>query len=551
MVDATRVFEPGFQVTNAAGTPQSGAVLRFYANTPAGATRTVYSDLGLSTSLGVTVTTNSSGRPAASGGAGAEVVIYTGTTPYAVTAETSAGVSLWSFSNVIGALDTSLFLTNSITAETPVISKTADYTIVDGDQGKVINGNPTGGTFSLILPSAVTVGDGWRVTIRNVGTANQVNIATVSAQTVDGQSSLALTIYLEGLTLVSDGANWHIADTANPGIIARTYNATGGGFSIIGGNLIASVATSILTVAIKTSAGNDPSAAAPVKIVFRGQSAADEEFAVITITAATSIAVPDTATLGTANSTAFRLWFVGFNDAGTFRLGVINCLSGTNIYALGQFPIVSSTAIGTGSDSAHVFYTGSAVTSKPYSVLAYATWESGIGTAGTWSATPTRFQLFGPGVPLPGNTIQSQGNATGVVQTGTTVVPVDNTIPQNTEGDQYMTQAITPTSASNLLEIESQSCFASSANSQKFAMSLFQDSTASAIATAFTGQDNLGIAISSYIKHIILAAQTSETTLKIRIGANNAGTTYFNGSGGTQLYGGVANSFLRVREIMT
>src|SRR3990167_4199492 len=176
MVDATRIFPPGFQVMNSAGTPQSGAVLRFYANTPAGATRTVYSDLGLSTSLGVTVTTNSAGRPAASGGAGAEVVIYTGTTPYAVTAETSAAVALWSFSNVIGALDTSSFLTGTVVASHPVITKTTDYTIVDGNDGYVVNANPTGGAFTLTLPSAVTVGDGWSITIRHSGTANQVKI---------------------------------------------------------------------------------------------------------------------------------------------------------------------------------------------------------------------------------------------------------------------------------------------------------------------------------------------------------------------------------------
>src|SRR5688572_20608476 len=133
MVDAVRVFEPGFQVTNSSGTPQSGAVLRFYAAGTSN-TRTVYSDLGLSSSLGVTVTTNSAGRPAASGGAGAEVIVYTGTTPYKVTAETSAGVALWSFDNVVGALDTSSFLTGTVTAETPVITKTGDYTILTADQ---------------------------------------------------------------------------------------------------------------------------------------------------------------------------------------------------------------------------------------------------------------------------------------------------------------------------------------------------------------------------------------------------------------------------------
>jgi hypothetical protein len=80
-------------------------------------------------------------------------------------------------------------------------------------------------------------------------------------------------------------------------------------------------------------------------------------------------------------------------------------------------------------------------------VLGYATWETGLATPGTWSAGPTRIQLFGAGEPLPGDILQVQRTDTGVVATGTTLIPFDNTPPQNTEGDQYMSQAITPSSA--------------------------------------------------------------------------------------------------------
>ena len=66
-----------------------------------------------------------------------------------------------------------------------------------------------------------------------------------------------------------------------------------------------------------------------------------------------------------------------------------------------------------------------------------------------------------------GVTVANSGTATGfgkVVQvvhvqdgasaTGTTTHPIDDTIPQNTEGDEYLTLAITPTNASNKLLIE-------------------------------------------------------------------------------------------------
>jgi hypothetical protein len=117
--------------------------------------------------------------------------------------------------------------------------------------------------------------------------------------------------------------------------------------------------------------------------------------------------------------------------------------------------------------------------------LGYATWESGLAAVGTWSAGPTRAQLWGPTVPLPGQVIQVQRTATGAVSTGTTLIPDDDTIPQITEGDQYMTQAITPSSAANALEVRAQALLSTSqAGNCGMALALFQDATANALMTA-------------------------------------------------------------------
>ena len=51
-------------------------------------------------------------------------------------------------------------------------------------------------------------------------------------------------------------------------------------------------------------------------------------------------------------------------------------------------------------------------------------------------------------------TVQVVNTQTGAVDTGTTAMPCDDTIPQNTEGDEFMTLAITPTSATNKLKID-------------------------------------------------------------------------------------------------
>jgi hypothetical protein len=115
-------------------------------------------------------------------------------------------------------------------------------------------------------------------------------------------------------------------------------------------------------------------------------------------------------------------------------------------------------------------------------VLGYATWETGLATPGTWSAGPTRTQLFGAGEPLPGDILQVQRTDTGAVATGTTTIPNDDTIPQSTEGDQYMSQAITPSSAANVLAVRAQATSRTAARAAFMIAALFQDATANALA---------------------------------------------------------------------
>lgn len=213
MTDSIRVFDPGFRVTNTSGEPVSGAKCKFY-NAGGLVARTVYSDSGLSVSLGSTVTCNASGAPAASGGAGAQVLVYTGTTAYKVVITDSSDNTLFEFDNLSGALDTSSFDADTALPRAPVEIKSTDYTVVDGDRGKVFNVDSTGGDVDVTLPSAVTVGDNWRVTFRHTGTANSVILAAAGGQTVNGASSLTLSYQYESVTLVSDGANFHVSEDA-------------------------------------------------------------------------------------------------------------------------------------------------------------------------------------------------------------------------------------------------------------------------------------------------------------------------------------------------
>jgi hypothetical protein len=156
---------------------------------------------------------------------------------------------------------------------------------------------------------------------------------------------------------------------------------------------------------------------------------------------------------------------------------------------------------------------------------------------------------MGPGVPRTGDIIQVAQNSTGAVATGTTTVPDDDTIPQSTEGDQYMSQAITPTSAINQLQIDITANWSSSVN-VRHVLALFQDATASALAavmdfTLTTAQASKP----SVLRWVMAAGTTSATTFKLRMGPTAAGTVTFNGDTSARKMGGAMASFMRVTEI--
>jgi len=330
----------------------------------------------------------------------------------------------------------------------------------------------------------------------------------------------------------------------------------GSGLAYVGmvnGTIVESHASSACTVAIKTLAGEDPSATDPVQLIFRNVTAGTGNYVVRSVTAALSIVIPSTATMGFASGgEASRIWLTAFDDGGTVRLGVINCRSGVSIYPLGGFGVASSTAVGTGSDSAHVFYTDSAVTSKAYVTLGYLTWETGLVTAGTWAASPTRIQLAGYGVPLPGERVQRMKTQSTTWDTGTTQLPFDDTIPQNTEGKEYLTRAITPTSLANVLDIDALMVLSFDAAAYITA-ALFYDTSVNAVAAEafYCGSANeIGALRISHSMLPAVAALGDTTTFKLRAGASTAGQIGFNGTSAASRFSTANKSFVQVEEIM-
>lgn len=214
MPDSGFILPPAFRVATDAMDVVAGGTLEFYLASTNTATN-VYSDSTLSTSLGSVVYLDSGGHPVASSGSSTKVIVYTGASLIKIVVKDSDGATLATYDNVRCAQDTSaLSGGGSDGGVEAVVSKTSDYTVLVADDGKLLHCDPTGGAFTITLPSAVTAGDGFEIGIRHAGTTttNTVKITTVSSQTIAraASTSTATTVKRGGetLRLVSNGSNW-------------------------------------------------------------------------------------------------------------------------------------------------------------------------------------------------------------------------------------------------------------------------------------------------------------------------------------------------------
>lgn len=213
MTDAVAVLSPTDRVFSN-GVAVSGAKLKFF-NAGSTTPKAVYSDSGLSSSLGSTVYTDSDGYPVTASGGSTKTAVYTGTAAFKVTITDSSDVEIISLDNVKGALDTSNFATGTLSNAMAVLSKTTTYTIATGDGYKVINANASGGAFTMTLPSAAPAGDGWWVMLRGnaAASSNEVTVARAGSDTIrtkasTSATSVTLSAGAAGF-MVSDGAGWN------------------------------------------------------------------------------------------------------------------------------------------------------------------------------------------------------------------------------------------------------------------------------------------------------------------------------------------------------
>ncbi|MCP5086492.1 MAG: hypothetical protein GY952_06795 [Rhodobacteraceae bacterium] len=174
----------------------------------------VYEDAALTTSADNPVECNSNGLVP---------LRYLGPGSWKVTFTDSSDVTLSNYATwdaVPGALDTSSFLTGTVSPSRASESVTTATTMTSDERGKQINCDATGGDFTYTLEAASAGGDGTDIVVKNTGASGIV--------TVDDGGNDLLLMPGDSATFRADGADWHTGEAFNrtDGVATIAYGAS-------------------------------------------------------------------------------------------------------------------------------------------------------------------------------------------------------------------------------------------------------------------------------------------------------------------------------------
>jgi hypothetical protein len=428
---------------------------------------------------------------------------------------------------------------------------------------------------TVTLPAISTYNPGQTTVVVDAGGAingaNTMIVATTGSDTVNGTASVAFSTQYSGGVFYPIGANkWGYIPSSSGGgsgtvtSIVAGAGLTGGTITTSGTiastfgpgridncTLAATVSGNALTVSLKTQSGATPSSTSPCAVNFRNATAATGDYTPVSVTAATTFATGTSgSTFGSSNGVAFRLWVTAWNNAGTVALGLSDQSTANSIFPLNEAVVHSTTACNAciNAATAGTFYTTSALTSDAMLILGYLEWGSGLTTAGTYASGPTNIQLMGPGVKKPGDLVQSAYQQNGTQATTTNTYTPSATLPTIGGGFSIATAAVTPTSSVNLLRIRAQGILSDAGTGNQYTAYIYNG--ASVIAVSTTVQGSLANApVALPVSYQGLAGGTSSITFSL-YGSTSANTTAVNGTGSTQFFGTISNTFIQVDEIM-
>ena len=132
------------------------------------------------------------------------------------------------------------------------------------------------------------------------------------------------------------------------------------------------------------------------------------------------------------------------------------------------------------------------------------------------------------------------------------LIPLDDTIPQNTEGAEVFTQAITPKFNTSKIHIKVVLNLSNSNASNLHTAAIFRDSVANSIAAGWAKCVGTNAPSSPMVINFLDSpATTSAVTYKVRVGysAGSSSVVQVNGGSGTRYLGGSLASGMTLMEV--
>jgi hypothetical protein len=162
----------------------------------------------------------------------------------------------------------------------------------------------------------------------------------------------------------------------------------------------------------------------------------------------------------------------------------------------------------------------------------------------------TDFILTNPEIdttPAPGSVIGSASDSYSTNENLETVIPLDDSLPQATEGTEILSASLTPSSAGSKVRVRFCGFGATSESSVALVAALTIDGAPAASAVAITGASGALLPVSLMYEHT--PGDTDTHTYAVRIGPGAAGAVRLNGDMLGRLFGGAAAAQLIVEEI--
>jgi hypothetical protein len=131
----------------------------------------------------------------------------------------------------------------------------------------------------------------------------------------------------------------------------------------------------------------------------------------------------------------------------------------------------------------------------------------------------------------------------------TSAIPQDNTIPQNTEGTEFTTLAITPQASDSTLYIDFLVHGSMTNNNTNLTVCLFKDSDANALQVVNNTCNTNTELYPLMLKFAETSGTTSSVTYKIRFGLNGGGTVYLNSDQSSDVYSTSQSAIFTITEV--